>query len=113
MKGMEKIELAIKIQKAYYELVLERCKDPVLLNAFKNGTLLPKGHGRLIDADAFIKTLEDASKRQNYKDLLIDNNLLTVDDVFNAVIESLQNEGLANNDAPTIIEADKESEDKS
>jgi len=43
---------------------------------------------------------------------LIDNNLLTVDDVFNVVIESLQNEGLANGDTPTIIEADKESEDK-
>lgn len=38
MKGMEKIELVIKIPKAYYELVLERCKEPVLLNAFKNGT---------------------------------------------------------------------------
>lgn len=51
MKGMEKIELVIKIPKAYYELVLEKCKDPVLLNAFKNGTPLPKGHGRLIDVD--------------------------------------------------------------
>lgn len=78
--------------------------------ALEKAKPLPKGHGRLIDADAFIKTLEDASKRQNYKDLLIDNNLLTVDDVFNAVIGSLQNEGLANNDTPTIIEADKESE---
>lgn len=46
---MEDIELVIKIQKAYYELVIKRCKDPVLLNAFKNGTPLPKGHGRIID----------------------------------------------------------------
>jgi hypothetical protein len=40
---------------------------------------------------------------------LIDD-LLTVDDVFKAVIESLQNKGLAEGDALTIIE--KESEDK-
>lgn len=73
--------------------------------AIKNGTPLPKGHGRLIDADAFIAKLEDASKRQKYNELLIDD-CLTVDDVFKAIIESLSNEGLAENDAPTIIEAE-------
>ena len=57
MKGMEDIELVIKIKKSYYELVLERCKDPVLLNAFKNGTPLPKGHGELKDADVMINKL--------------------------------------------------------
>ena len=61
---------------------------------------------RLIDADAFIAKMEDTSKRQKYKKLLIDD-CLTVDDVFKAIIESLQNKGLANGDAPTIIEADK------
>jgi hypothetical protein len=76
----------------------------------QEGTALPKGHGRLIDADAFITTLEATSKRQKYKELLIDNHFLTVDDVFKAVIESLQNEGLSEGDSPTIIEA--ESEDK-
>lgn len=78
----------------------------ILVDAIKNGVVLPKGHGRLIDADAFIKKMEDASKRQNYKKLLIDD-LLTVDDVFKAIIESLQNRGLAEGDSPTIIEADK------
>ena len=77
-----------------------------VINAVKNGTPLPKGHGRLIDADAFIAKMEDASKRQKYKELLIDN-ILTVDDVLKAVIESLQNKGLANGDTPTIIDADK------
>lgn len=52
--------------------------------------MLSKGHGRLIDADAFISKLEDVSKRHKYKELLI-NDCLTVDDVFKAVIESLQN----------------------
>ena len=78
-----------------------------MINALKNGTPLPKGHGRLIDGDEFISTLEDASKRHKYKELLI-GDCLTVDDVFKAVIESLQNKGLAEGDAPTIIEADKE-----
>lgn len=63
---------------------------------------LPEGHGRLIDADAFIKTMEDAPRRYRYKEPLLDN-WLTVDDVFKTVIASLQNE----NEAPTIIGADK------
>ena len=77
-----------------------------LMDSVKDGIPLPKGHGRLIDADAFIATLEDASKRHKYKELLI-NDRLTVDDVFKAVIESLQNKGMAEGDAPTIIEADR------
>lgn len=81
-------------------------KMGVVVDAIKNGTPLPKGHGRLIDADAFAKKLEYASKRQKYKELLV-KDLLTVDDVFEAVIESLKNEGLAEGDAPTIIEADR------
>mgnify|MGYP007112525881 CR=1 FL=1 len=84
--------------------------DKQIYDAIKNGTPLPKGHGRLIDGDEFISTLEDASKRQQYKKLLIDD-YLTVDDVFKAIIESLQNKGLAKGDTPTIIEADKEASD--
>ena len=75
--------------------------------AIRKGTPLPKEHGRLIDADAFIETMKDVSKRQKYKEVLIDD-CLTVDDVLKAIIESLQNEGLANGDAPTIIEAERE-----
>lgn len=58
MKGIEDVELVIKIPRAYYELVLERCKDPVLLNAFKNGTPLPKGHGDLITKEQAIELVE-------------------------------------------------------
>lgn len=32
----------------------------------------------------------------------------TVDDVFEAIIASLQNAGIAEGDSPTVIEADKE-----
>lgn len=78
-----------------------------LWQAVKNGTPLPEHHGRLIDADAFIAMLENTSKRQNYKKLLI-GEFLTVDDVFEAIIGSLQNKGLAENDTPTILEATEE-----
>ena len=99
----------------YYDIIgdalLGEFTTREVINAVKDGTPLPKGYGRLIDADAFIAKMEDASKRQKYKKLLIDD-CLTVDDVFKAIIESLQNKGTANGDAPTIIEADTESEDK-
>lgn len=112
---MSEIELVIKIPENTYRQIQALARSGYFehdicgnsMRRIANGTPLPKGHGRLIDADAFIKTMEDASKRHKYKGVLI-NNCLTVDDVFKAVIESLQNEGLANGDSPTIIEADKE-----
>ncbi len=59
-----------------------------ILEAIRNGTPLPKGHGRLIDADAIIDTLGCSDS----------------DIYVRACIEE---------DAPTIIEADKaEREDK-
>lgn len=57
---MSDIELVIKIPEAYYELVIKRCKDPVLLNAFKNGTPLPKGHGRILDEKEILDTKKNA-----------------------------------------------------
>lgn len=97
-------------QKAYETLKAEKEIDwlgaEYILDCIKNGIPLPKNHGRLIDADDFIAMLKDATERQRYKELLIDD-CLTVDDVIDAIIESLQNEGLAEGDAPTIIPADK------
>ena len=105
---MADIDLMIRISEKEYNII-KKSNGPMSWaeHLIKNGTPLPKGHGRLIDADAFIATMEDASKRQKYKKLLI-NDCLTVDDVFKAVIESIQNEGLAEGDAPTLIEADNE-----
>lgn len=77
-----------------------------LIRREMNGEMLPKGHGRLIDADAFIRFIKDVSKRQKYEEVLIDKNM-TVEDVLNAVVESLENEG----DTPTIVSADKEEEE--
>lgn len=78
------MRLIIDIPEEYYEKVIKTIPDwqasaDTLM--IKNGTPLPKGHGRLIDADALIDSL-DASDRDIY---------------CKAVIEE---------DAPTIIEAD-------
>ena len=56
---MTNIELIIKIPKEVYEHILKAKSVPDMLsidivntiNAVKNGTLLSKGHGRLIDVD--------------------------------------------------------------
>jgi hypothetical protein len=107
------MKIVIDIPKHIYEHAKEQSEDSYdewdAMRAIANGTPLPEHHGRLIDADAFITKLEDASKRQKYNELLI-YDCLTVDDVFKAVIGSLLNDGLAENDTPTIIEADKESD---
>jgi len=116
---MSDVELIVKIDEKLYKDIYSDAEIMIyggmrsgksllatLLRAIRNSTPLPKGHGRLIDADAFIAMMEDASKRQKYKELLI-GDCLTVDDVFKAVIESLLNKGFAEGDAPTIIEADE------
>lgn len=103
------MKIVIDILEQDYERVVHDDRIPVarMRSAIRNGTPLPKQHGRLIDADAYMTFLEEVSKRQKYKELPIDA-YLTVDDVLKAVIESLQNEGLAEGDAPTIIESERE-----
>ena len=60
---MADIELVIKISENSYK---SSCIGSMLpsevesvINAIKNGTPLPKGHGRIADMDAAIKCLED------------------------------------------------------
>ena len=77
----EEIYEEIKTTKSIY-----RTGAKVLCNAIVNGTPIPKGHGRLIDADTIY---------------LIDEDFLYQSDYVVA-------EGAVDN-APTIIEADKES----
>lgn len=57
-----------------------------ILDAVKNGTPLPKGHGRLIDADSFLAKYENCGYIEDMEAKY-----------FNVV-------------TPTIIEADKDSE---
>ena len=118
---METVEVVIKIPKEDFDFIKDEFADGDMPDekdlkettyyAIANGTVLPKGHGRLIDADAFIKFMQTVSKTRKYDELWIDN-FLTVDDTFNAVIASIKNEGTSNGDAPTVIEADKDGQDE-
>lgn len=63
---MADIELVIKIPDHLYKLLKDFPSDSnegtienVLMKAVENGTLLPKGHGRIADMDAAIKCIED------------------------------------------------------
>ncbi len=92
---MADIELVIKIPEEEYALCKKQwdteCLDALMI-AVKYGIPLPKGHGRLIDADR----------------LKIDNPLhLSLDVPY---VTEYTVEGIIDN-APTIIEADKESEE--
>lgn len=88
------VELVIKISDSFYHRLIDMNIDndtcsfneSALVEAIQNGTQLPKGHGRLIDVDDLeVSTgiIDDWSER---------------DFVYLDEIE----------DAPTIIEADKE-----
>lgn len=90
---MPQIELVIKIPEVAHDLLSGKINTAsidlysILIQAVQLGTPLPKGHGRLIDADELYNSLEFPNQQfaKAFKDIL--------------------------NDAPTIIEADKESED--
>ena len=90
---MSDIELVIKIPEEIYEIA-KQCKwkwpaDDVY-SAIKNGTLLPKGHGRLIDADELDECKE------------------IMETIMGECKYAVRMGDIRN--APTIIEADKESE---
>ena len=55
----EQVEVVIKIPVETYEYWKEHSHEYVLAEAIKNGTPLPKGHGRIADMDAAIKCIED------------------------------------------------------
>ena len=81
---MADIELVIKISKEEYEMIVnsEDCGLHTLTRAVARGAILPKGHGRLIDADALnFADIDNANYGSNYIRI-----------------------------APTIIETDKEEE---
>jgi len=80
---MADIELVIKIPQETYDFLKRYGTDGgIIEKAVLNGTRLPKGHGRLIDADALIESYDE---------------YLGYDDE----IQDIENE-------PTILEADKE-----
>lgn len=91
---MADIELVIKIPKDTYKAT---CNENMLppdvrnvVNAIKNGTPLPKGHGRLIDANELEECKEIMTTYYDESKYAV-----RMDDI---------------RDMPTIVEADRESE---
>ena len=108
------MKLIIDIDKADYEL----CKDPMqpmpfhsIKRAIANGKPLPKGHGRLIDADETLKAMNTwvnfGYLPHDLIRLVSENGLKLVPYVhYDDMVKCVTN-------MPSIIEADKgESEDK-
>jgi len=92
--NMADIELVVKISEDSYKATCNGWMLPSdvenVIQGIKKGTILPKGHGRLIDADAFERRC-----------------------MFDSDIEDMQDVIYAIRDYKSIIEADKaESEDK-
>ena len=98
---METVEVVIKITKYRLDAIKWACKKmpptenqdlaDYVYRDIANGTVLPKGHGRLIDADAATKdinTFQDAFA--TYTDNMGKYNIVCA--------------------APTVIEADKDGE---
>lgn len=84
------MQILINISEDDYRKVQDgRASVAMMLNAIRNGTPLPKGHGRLIDADALKMDTRVCGDRYLSKTSLF---------VANKVIEQ----------ADTIIESDKE-----
>ena len=98
------IELVIKIPEDSYKATCSGSMLPPdvknVINAIRNGTLLPKGHGSLKDADALGTSIEN-----RYADMELDGYdplaLGTYADMVDDLVET----------APTIIDADKEAEE--
>ena len=99
------MKLIIDIPEVFYEALREtdeiisgqrsgKTLMSVIYNAVANGIPLPKGHGRLIDADELYGDFIDGTEGYNCQTW----NRIEIGDVIEY--------------APTIIEADKESEDK-
>lgn len=103
---MADIKLVIKINEEYLKDIKERVKDGDIdyepWVAIANGIPLPKGHGRLGDLDALEKEMTNGINAGNYEEGY--ESFAHINDMDDCV-ECVKY-------ADTIIEADKESEDK-
>ena len=91
---METVEVVIRIPTELKAMIDAECVISLntthdkMINAIKNGTVLPKGHGRLIDADAATKDIN------------------TFQDVFAMYTDNMGKYNIVCA-APTVIEADR------
>lgn len=85
------MQLVIDIPEHYYENNIKK-ELPICLTEEQVVAILPKGHGRLIDADALVKKMEEREEKlKDDKSMWETAGVETALDMY----------------APTIIEADK------
>lgn len=95
---METVEVVIRLPKEYLDEIKawNSMFGTTMLNetdiAILSGTILPQGHGRLIDADAL---------RTKLNTTLREKNISTDAEMLMVLVDLLDN-------APVIVEADKE-----
>ena len=117
VKGGEGMKLIIDIPDNEYKHMREYYEKNDIVEATYSyiyyGTPLPKGHGRLIDADAFIKEktkifCENCDRRRGMKDGKLTKHF--VYDIGDAPCRACDIGDMIDyvDDAPTIIEADSE-----
>jgi hypothetical protein len=94
--SMANIELVIKIPEEEYKIIKNYTAPMTWIERLiKNGTPLPKGHGRLIDADKFLKDNEA------YTGFILNSRFFGGKNAYKDALEDLVDE------ASTIIEKDK------
>ena len=105
---METVDVMIRIPKKQLESLQKIANGTWgLMNldsteiAILNGTVLPKGHGRLGDLDALYEDVTNGIKAGNYEEGYEGyGNINDMDDIVDAIKY-----------APTVIEANRETED--
>jgi hypothetical protein len=89
------MQIVIDIPEETYEYWKNHSYEYVLAETIKNGTLLSKGHGRLIDADALEKKMCDREEELGDDRALWESSAVSV---------------ALNMFAPTIVDADRSEE---
>jgi hypothetical protein len=84
---MADVELVIKIPEEDYK------RGAVMASAIRNGTLLPKGHGKLIDVKDLLKLLCLEDTEQNRKLNMGEHITLEDIDCIEPIIEADKSEG--------------------
>lgn len=94
------MQIVIDIPKDLYDQLkwreeeIRKHKKYVVCKAILDGTILPKGHGRLIDADNLMVEMEKREERYGDEAMWDSATVKTALDMF----------------APTVVEAEKEEE---
>ena len=107
------MKLIIDVPDDFYERMIEEngmsyIDAEVVVNAFYKGTLLPKGHGRLIDADNTLEVAWQEFYKHEEEWEEKDKDYLPLHRFYDQNGFECCQQTIVN--APTIIEADKEAE---